>query len=53
MFSLGIFWALTTILMVGLLDKVMRRTSGAPARSRVARWSRSDGDKARHGGHID
>ena len=48
MFSLGLFWALTTILMASLSNQVMRRTSGDLAKSRVARWSLHDGDKARH-----
>ncbi|SFJ46224.1 hypothetical protein SAMN04515648_4169 [Phyllobacterium sp. CL33Tsu] len=52
MFSLGIFFALTTFLMVSLLDQVLRQTSGDLAESRVARWYRSDGDEARHGETI-
>ena len=52
MFCFGIFVALTTILMAGLLDQVMRRTIGVPAKRRVARWSLTDGDEARHGEHF-
>lgn len=48
MFSFGLFWGLTTFLMVSLLDQV-RRTSGDLAKSQVARWYLSDGDEARHG----
>lgn len=45
MFSLGIFFALTTFLMVSLLDQVLRQTSGDLAESRVARCTDPTGTR--------